>query len=480
VSRSAGHIRLPLDFDEDEGWASVGAIGQAIAICALTASARNLTDGYISTITYRRLTVDVTRKHAAQAATGLERIGFWQPVGGGGWQVVRWEQYAFTAEQVDEYRSSQAEKARAGGQARAATATRDGRGRMTSSTEPKSQPSVQPDGLDTHQPVHQPESSPDTDTDADTGFRPRASGPRTRGDDSFSDIGNEEEATEARSSASRSSDGRDDEDLSSVPRAAGPPDGPPGIATGGGIGDPVPDPVSTPTGVCIGRRGRRYDSTWPKASEAAVSGWETERCDAARQAWEAHGFRKPPTQKQWRLLEGVNDRDPITLAALIRDAPAGQSNEIVGCVLRRINADPRLRGFLAAGPTAEGRAREHRCPICGRAMSQGLDGAHFCLWRGDPWHEALTENGSGAVEQPPGDPLASTPFAGAQLRRNTDLATESNPPRCDCGEVKVATPSGRWVCTNPVGHRRAGEPNSLAVADAEDLPHSTMGSEAPA
>ncbi len=430
-----------------------------MAVRALAASARKLTDGYISVITYRRLAVDVTGHQATQAATALGRIGFWQPVDGGGWQVVRWEQYAFTAEQVGEYRSSQAEKASAGGYARTATATRDGRGRMTSSTEPKSQPSMQPDGLDAHRPVHQPESSPDTDTDADTGFRPRASGPRTRRDESFSDIGDGEEPTETRSFAGGSPDGRSEEDLSSVPRAAGPPDAPPGIATGGGIGDHCPRPgiaaAGRPRGAeratlrpglveGIGGVGVRLeDRALPSGAPGLGSPWLPQAAHPEPVAASRRRQRPRPSSPR--------DADPRRPGrAVKRDRGVRLRPDQRGCSAARL---PRRR------TDRRGQGARAPLPSCSRAMSQGWTGQYFCLWHGRPEAEAESAASSMGADQAPGSSSVDVGSHDGTTASPDVRAPEAqeDPPRCECGKTKVARPDGQgWVCTNPYGHDRSG------------------------
>jgi hypothetical protein len=103
-----------------------------------------------------------------------------------------------------------------------------------------------------------------------------------------------------------------------------------------------------------------------------------------RLAWRGRGFLRPPSERQWTLLEGVNAHDPVRLAALIREAPAEarQSNEVVGYVLSRINADPTLRAHLAAGL-----AHAPPRPVCDHAMRAALpDGGHVCPSPEHPRH----------------------------------------------------------------------------------------------
>jgi hypothetical protein len=186
----------------------------------------------------------------------------------------------------------------------------------------------------------------------------------------------------------------------------------------------------------------------------------------------ARGFRKPPTQKQWRLLEGVNDRDPAALATLIRDAPDGQSNEVMGYVFDRINADPRLRGFLAAGPTEEGGAREHRCPTCNREMAQGSSGAYFSFWHGRPQADGAT------VEQPSAaEPACAGPSADPEV---PVPEAQEEPPRCECGKPKVARPDGRVGLHQPVRPWPRWVATHTTVATGDDLPRAAEDREAPA
>ncbi len=111
-----GHIRLPLNLDEDEHWSALGDAGLALFVRALAYAARNLTDGAISRRAFQRLTVHLRPKVAAQVVQRLVDVGVWE-VTSEGWQIAGWTDFAWSAEQVAAYRATQTAKAAAGGRA---------------------------------------------------------------------------------------------------------------------------------------------------------------------------------------------------------------------------------------------------------------------------------------------------------------------------------------------------------------------------
>ena len=133
------------------------------------------------------------------------------------------------------------------------------------------------------------------------------------------------------------------------------------MATGQGIGDSAPDPVSRSTGVRTGRKGKRYDPAWSKASEAEWSGWEAPEKAAFRRAWVGRGFRRPPSAEQWALLDDVNRAEPERLARFVAEAPNDlQSNEVIRVVLGHLNEDPLLRRLVTTGKEEARRRRSER------------------------------------------------------------------------------------------------------------------------
>ncbi len=339
-ARLGAHVNLPIDIDEAERWTALGDDGIAFFVRTLAFSARNLTNGVISQRAFKILTVHLKPRHAAQVVERLVQGGFWE-LTPNGWRVVDWEQYALTAAEVEARRATNAANAVAGGVARATTAPRDARGRMIAAV----QPEAQPGRLDGHQPEVQQESSPNTValTDADA-------------------VGLWETASPAELKSSLITSGVATHHV--VPPATGPlgelpidGDDDDGISSAGAAGHPPP-PVSTSVshhddhervrGIRVGRRGKRYDPSWSPASEPYHAAWRLPEKAAFRAAWMARGFQRPPTERQWALLDGLNRAVPDVLAGLVAEAPPGvQSNEVVRHILRRINADPALRVHMA-------------------------------------------------------------------------------------------------------------------------------------
>jgi len=333
-----GHIQLPLDVDEAEDWSALGDDGLALFVRAATSSARNLTDGHITRLAFSRLTVGARRGVAAKLAARLVDAGFWEAEGDG-WQVVDWPRYAMTSDEVRAYQARQAAKAPAGGRARASIGERDANGRWIGpGFQPDNQPVSQPTGLAANQPGGQPNASPDTDTDANTVQAVPA--------EEQSVSLNAEDAGVPVASVG-------DADAARLPAWALAPR-PTDEKEGSGVGVTDPDPVSVgEAGLRVGRRGKRYDPEWPPASEHSVPGWRTTRFDVFRRAWEARGFDDSPTWKQWQVLSRVNEQEPTALARFVAEAPSGlQSNEVIGCVFERLNADPGLRLLIGPAGTA--------------------------------------------------------------------------------------------------------------------------------
>lgn len=270
-------------------------------------------------------------------AERLVQHGFWTVVPDG-WQISNWTTFAWSAEQVAAHRATQAEKASAGGLARAASAQRDAGGRWAGAAH---QPEDQPAGLDDRQ----PDSSPDTDADTDAdAVVEEVVPPPLRTDSGIA-------TDHVVSSTTDSTDGlpldEDDEEVTES-GAAGrptPPVSPPVSArvSGGHGRERQPD-------IRVGRRAKRYDPAWREASEPFHGGWRLPEKAAFRRVWEWRGFERPPSEKQWALVDEVNRVEPETLARLVEEAPTGlQSNEVIGWVLHRLNADPRRRGLVAVG-----------------------------------------------------------------------------------------------------------------------------------
>ncbi len=346
-----GHIELPINLDEDPRYLALGPLGFTLLASAMARSARTLTDGYISPAAFKSLTADApyTRRVREDVARKLDAWGFWVRIPGGGYRILDFDRFAMPAAEVAAFRAGQAAKAQLGGQARAAADPPRDRGRFVidaGPNQPTHRPEHQPDGLDNDQPVSQPPDEPGAspDTDADTGvdavLEEAAPLPNLHPHSSTA-----QRAEEDRGKSSYPSTGS--ESLVGFQRGALPPSALPVSSI---LSPSANERTARNAGIRTGRRGKRYDPTWAPHSAPIERAWDRPELSLFREAWEARGFRRPPTERQWPYLRGVNYLDPEALATLVRDAPQGaQSNDVIKDVLRHINAAPRLKAMLAAG-----------------------------------------------------------------------------------------------------------------------------------
>ena len=103
------------------------------------------------------------------------------------------------------------------------------------------------------------------------------------------------------------------------------------------------------------------------------------------------------------------------------------------------------QGIIVRSPTVDIAPHEYPMDVGWRRDPEhveGPDGREVELWRGclyvDPMHPGLVRYDWDGFTEPD----------------ETATVDDAEPPICECGHLKVATPTGRWVCTNGPGHGR--------------------------
>lgn len=114
--------RIDDQFPDHPKVVQAGPLGLAMAVAGICYASQYLTDGFIPRAKVRRL-IDVD--NALEIADTLVKVGLWEEIADG-YQIHDYLEYNPSAEDVRETREAQRAAKVAGGQARAATAKRDG------------------------------------------------------------------------------------------------------------------------------------------------------------------------------------------------------------------------------------------------------------------------------------------------------------------------------------------------------------------